>query len=888
MAEDIGALSGTGDIELEEWIDSLEYVIHEEGRERAQEILEILRTRAAKAGVAVGDAMHASYVNTIPPGEEPEYPGDLELERRIEAAMRWNAAAMVARANRAAPGIGGHLSAFASAAVLYNVGFNHFFRGPGKDRSGDHVYFQGHSSPGIYARAFVEGRLGEEDLENYRRELGKGRGLPSYPHPWLMPDFWQFPTVSMGLGPIMAVYQARFDRYLAARGIKDTSSSRVWAFLGDGETDEPEALAGLRLAARDGLSNLIFVVNCNLQRLDGPVRGNGKIISELEGVFRGSGWRVIKVLWSREWDPLFARDSTGALVRRLGEMVDGEFQTMMAHGPAYIREHLFNTPELRDLVAGLAEEDIGRLLPGGLDPVKVHAAFSLAVKHDGRPTVVLAQSIKGFDLGPNVAGRNMTHEAKDLSDEDFLSLRDRLGIPLSDEAAVKPSFWRPDDGSREIVYMHSRRQTLGGYVPERQGEFPAVRVADQKAFAEFAGGSERKVSTTGAFGRLFTNLLRDPEIGSRIVPIIPDESRTFGLESLFRQVGIYAPSGQRYVPVDAGTMLPYREEKDGQLFEEGITEQGAMASFIAAGTSGATHGVAMVPFYWFYSKFGLQRSFDLAWAAGELRAKGFLVGGLSGRTQLQGEGLQHQDGESHLLALTVPNLVAYDAAYAYEVAAIVKDGLRRMFEEKEDVYYYITVGNESYAQPPMPDGVESGILRGLYLFAAAADLPGRPRVRLLGSGAILNEAVKAKEILEGRLGVAAEVWSVTSYKELYRDALEAERQNLLHPEAKERQPYVSAALQDALVTVAATDYVKALPSIIARFVPGPLVTLGTDGFGRSATHEELRDFFEVDDRHIAAAALAELSRQGALSGREALKALRELDVDPGRLSPVVR
>ncbi|MBX6350681.1 MAG: pyruvate dehydrogenase (acetyl-transferring), homodimeric type [Clostridia bacterium] len=865
------------DVELREWLDSLEYVIRRGGPERVEAILSRLRARAAQAGVVEVAPFVTPYVNTIPAEAEPPYPGDKELERRIEAVVRWNAAAMVVRANRRSEGIGGHLATYQSAAVLYEVGFHHFFRGPKDGFPGDQVFFQGHAAPGMYARAFVEGRLEEAQLENFRRELAEGGGLSSYPHPWLMPRFWQFPTVSMGLGPLMAIHQARFNRYLEHRGLADTKGVRVWAFLGDGEVDEPEALAAIRLAAREGLDNLTFVVNCNLQRLDGPVRGNGKIVQELEAFFRGAGWNVVKVLWSSDWDPIFARDETGALVERLGRAVDGELQKCAAEGGAYMREHLFDSPELARLVENLSDEELARLRPGGVDPDKVYAAYRAAVETKGRPTVVLAQTVKGYGL-PGGAARNIAHELKTMTDEELLEFRARFGVPIGEAEAREARFVRLPDGSPEMAYLRERRAALGGHLPERRPEAPRLAMPDDAPFREFAAGSERPVSTTMALVRLLTNLLRDKEIGPRIVPIIPDEARTFGMESLFRLVGIYSPVGQLYEPVDARTLLPYREAKDGQILEEGINEAGSLASFIAAGTSGYTHGVTMVPFFWFYSMFGLQRVGDLAWAAAEMRAKGFLIGGLSGRTQLAGEGLQHQDGHSHLLALPIPNLLAYDPAYAYEIAVIVRDGLRRMFVEGEPVFYYLTVGNETYPQPPMPKGVEEGIVRGLYLFR-----PGegrrRPRVRLFGSGAILNEVVRAQELLAESFGVAADVFSVTSYKLLHRDAMEVEHWNRHHPGEAPRRPYLREVLgDDPAPVVAASDYVRALPDSIARWLPGRLHSLGTDGFGRSESREMLRDFFEVDAKHIAWTALVALAEEGRLPAEKLEGARAKLGV----------
>ncbi|MDA8343890.1 MAG: pyruvate dehydrogenase (acetyl-transferring), homodimeric type [Thermaerobacter sp.] len=877
------------DVELQEWLESLDYVIQEGDPARVQRLLRRLRIRALREGIVEPALPTTPYINTIPRDMQPPYPGDLQLEARLDALVRWNAAVMVVRANRRAEGIGGHLSSFASAATLYEVAQNHFFHGPGEGYGGDQVYFQGHSAPGMYARAFLEGRLSEAQLENFRRELEPGGGLSSYPHPWLMPNFWQFPTVSMGLGPLMAIYQARMNRYIAARDLADTAGSRVWGFLGDGEIDEVEALGAIRLAARENLDNLTFIVNCNLQRLDGPVRGNGKVVQELEAYFRGAGWHVIKVLWGSEWDALFARDDAGRLAERLGEIVDGEFQKYTVEGGAYIRQHLFNDPYLQELASHFSDQELAALRPGGHDPEKVYAGLAAATAHKGQPTVVLAQTIKGYNLGPDVAARNVTHEQKNLTEQQLTALRTVTGVPVPDEALSDPPLYRPPGDAPEMRYLQERRAALGGYLPQRKGPAQPLPAPKENAFSEFRSGSDRPASTTMVFVRLLGNLLRDPGIGKRIVPIIPDEARTFGMEGFFRQIGIYSPVGQLYEPVDRSTLLPYKESEDGQVLEEGITEAGAMASFIAAATAGYTHGTELIPFYWFYSNFGLQRIGDLAWAAAELRSRGFLVGGLSGRTQLQGEGLQHQDGNSHLHAYPIPNLHAYDPAFAFEIAAIVKDGLRRMFEEQEAVYYYLTVGNENYAQLPMPedDGVEAGIVRGLYLLRRSQLAKPKLHAQLLGSGAVLNEVLGAQEILAEHYGVGADVYSATSYKELYRDALEVERRNWRNPTQKEERPYVTRLLQDGEgPIVAASDYVKALPDSLARWMPRRLISLGTDGFGRSETRSALRSFFEVDARQIAFATLAGLLRDGQIDARTVQKAARELKIDPEKPSPL--
>lgn len=877
------------DIEIREWLDSLDYVIEQGDPERVRALLRRLQVRAQQAGIRTDSSITTPYINTIPAHEQPVYPGSREIERRIKSIIRWNAMAMVVRANRGEEGLGGHISTYASAATLFEVGFNHFFRAPTDAQEGDLVYFQGHASPGVYARAFVEGRLDETALENFRQELSPKGGLSSYPHPWLMPDFWQFPTVSMGLGPIMSIYQARFNRYLENRGLKDRSDAKVWAFIGDGEVDEPETLGAISLASREGLDNLIWVINCNLQRLDGPVRGNQKIIQELEAIFRGAGWNVIKVIWGSDWDPLLEKDSDGVLIDRMNEVVDGQYQRYTVEGGDYIRSDFFGTdPRLQKLVEHLSDEQLSRLSRGGHDPEKVYAAYKAAVEHTGGPTVILAKTIKGYGLGEAGEGKNITHQQKELNDEELRAFRSRFGIPISDEKVAEAPFYRPPEDSEEMKYLKARREALGGPLPKRTMRAAPLTTPSEETFAEFYKGSERPASTTMALVRILVTLLREKELGKLIVPIIPDEARTFGMEALFRQYGIYSSVGQLYEPVDQTTLLPYREAVDGQILEEGITEAGAMSSFIAAGTAPATHGVNTIPFFIFYSMFGFQRIGDLIWAAGDMRAKGFMVGATAGRTTLAGEGLQHQDGNSHLLALTSPNIIAYDPAFAYELAVIVREGIARMYEEQEDVFYYITVGNEPYVQPPMPegDGVKDGIVKGMYLFQRAESPQSKRHVQLLGSGAILNEVIKARTLLEG-YDVSADVWSVTSYKELYKDGLDADHWNLLHPTSRaKRIPYVTQCLDKAPgVVVAASDYVKALGYSISRWVPRPYTVLGTDGYGRSDGRTRLRDFFEVDARYVALAALGALAKEGALPWKTVKQALTDFKIDPDKPNP---
>ena len=895
------ATNGDADhLETKEWLDSLEAVVQHAGPERARFILAQLKDKAVRAGILLPFTANTPYINSIPASKEPPYPGSREIERRIKSLIRWNAMAMVVRANARADGIGGHISSYASAATLYEVGFNHFFRGPDAPGGGDLVYFQGHSAPGIYARAYLEGRLSVARLANFRRELGSGGGLPSYPHPWLMPNFWQFPTVSMGLSPIMAIYQARFNRYLEHRGLKDTSQQRVWCFVGDGETDEPESLGAITLASREGLDNLIFVVNCNLQRLDGPVRGNGKIIQELEAAFRGAGWNVIKVIWGGDWDPLLEHDKDGLLVRRMTEVVDGEYQKYLIESGGYIREHFFGKhPELLRLVEHLSDEQLKKLARGGHDPEKVYAAFHAAVSHRGSPTVILAKTVKGYGLGEAGEGRNVTHQQKKLNDEELKEFRTRFGIPVSDEEVGTAPFYLPGDDSRELQYARQRRQELGGFLPERRVKCPPLKPPPPSAFAEFLKGSgENAFSTTMVFVGILKRLLAERDFGKWIVPIIPDEARTFGMQSLFNTIGIYSNVGQLYEPVDAQTMTAYREAKNGQLIEEGITEAGSMSSFIAAGTAYATHGLPTVPFFIFYSMFGCQRIGDLLWAAADMRTRGFLLGGTAGRTTLNGEGLQHQDGHSHVLASTVPTLRAYDPAFAYELAIIIQDGLHRMYEAGEDLFYYITLYNENYPMPPMPPGdqIAEGILRGMYKLLpsplkgerrGSAPPSGAPKAHLLGSGSILREALRAQQILAERFGIPADVWSVTSYKQLRADALDAEHWNLLHPEAEPRKPYIAQLLENEQgVFIAASDFMKSVPAMIHPWVPGGLYALGTDGFGRSESRPALRRFFEIDAESIALAALARLAKTGAIKPSVVTDAIRKLGIDPEKANPM--
>ena len=874
--------------ETQEWIEALDQVA-DTSPARARYLMERILNHARRRQIGLPPMVSTNYINTIAPEQEPYFPGDEAMEHRIRRIIRWNAAAMVMRANKKHDGIGGHLATYASAASLYEVGFNHFFRGKDAPGGGDHIYFQGHAAPGIYARAYLEGRLTKEQLENFRQETG-GKGLPSYPHPRLMPDFWEFPTVSMGLGALNAIYQARFNRYLQNRGIKDTSQQRVWAFLGDGEMDEPESMAALSLATREGLDNLIFIVNCNLQRLDGPVRGNGKVIQELESIFRGAGWNVIKVIWGREWDDLLARDTDGVLVHQMNTRLDGEFQKYVVESGAYIREDFFGRdPRLKKMVEHLSDDDLRKLRRGGHDYRKVYSAFASAVEDQAGPTVILAKTVKGWTLGGAVEGRNVTHQAKKLSEEELAAFRDRLELPISDKELKKgPSYYHPGEDSEEVEYIRARRDALGGFVPSRRSSAPALMMPPADLYDEFAQGTKQSVATTMAFVRLLRKLLKDKKVGDRVVPIIPDEARTFGMESLFPDFKIYASRGQLYEPVDAAHLLAYRESQQGQILEEGITEAGSMSSFIAAATSYATHGERMLPFFMFYSMFGFQRVADLIWSAGDQRARGFLLGATNGRTTLMGEGLQHDDGHSLLLATSNPAVRAYDPAFAYEVAEIVKDGLDRMMERDEDVMYYLALYNQSYPQPPMPDGAAEGIVKGLYRFKEGpAD--HSQRAQLLVSGPIMPDALRAQELLAAEHDVSVDIWSATSYHQLRLDALDVERWNRLHPGEPRKQPYVTKQLenQDGPV-IAVSDHMKAVPDQVSRWVPAPFIPLGTDGFGLSDHRAALRRYFEIDAEHIVVATLAALAEFGELKPEAVTEAIERYGIDPERPSPQQR
>ena len=873
--------------ETQEWLDALDAVLEREGATRAHFLLEKMTEKARRSGVHLPFSANTAYLNTIPVGQEDRIPGDLAMERRIRAFIRWNAIATVMQANKQSPGVGGHIATFQSAATLYDVGFNHFFRAPTAEHGGDLLYIQGHSSPGIYARAFLEGRITEEQLLNFRQEVD-GKGLSSYPHPWLMPDFWQFPTVSMGLGPLTAIYQARFMKYLEDRGVCHTEGRKVWVFLGDGETDEPEAMGAISLAAREKLDNLIFVVNCNLQRLDGPVRGNGKIIQELEADFRGSGWNVIKVVWGRHWDPLLAMDKHGLLRKRMEECVDGDYQNYKSKDGAYVRQHFFGKyPELLEMVANMSDEDIWRLNRGGHDPLKVYAAYSAAMRHKGQPTVILAKTVKGYGMGESGEGMNITHQAKKMSDAALKAFRDRFNIPIPDDKIADVPFYKPAENSPEMQYLRERRRALGGYLPARRKSAEALAIPDLSAFeSQLAGSGDREISTTMAFVRVLSTLLKDKAIGKLIVPIIPDEARTFGMEGMFRQLGIYSSVGQLYEPEDADQVMYYKEDKRGQIIEEGINEAGAFASWLAAGTSYSNHCHAMIPFYTFYSMFGFQRIGDLAWAAGDARARGFLMGGTAGRTTLNGEGLQHEDGHSHILASTIPNCVTYDPTYGYELAVIIQDGMRRMYKDQESVYYYITIMNENYVHPPMPKGAEEGILKGMYLLKRGAPKK-KMKVQLLGSGTILREVIAAADLLEADFGVSTDIWSVTSFNELRREGLDVQRWNRLHPEHTQRSTYVEKCLKEGSgPVIASTDYIKTYADQIRAFVPRHYVTLGTDGFGRSDSRENLRRFFEVDRYHVTVAALKALADEGVIPAAKVAEAIAKYGIDPNKPNPV--
>jgi len=873
-------------LETQEWQDSLRAVIEREGPNRAHFLLEKLVDQTRRSGGYLPYDATTAYINTIPPHMETRSPGDAEMEHKIRSIIRWNAMAIVIRAGKRGGDLGGHIASFASAATLYDVGFNHFWRGPDHPGGGDLVYIQGHSSPGIYARSFLEGRIDATALDHFREETG-GVGLSSYPHPWLMPDYWQLPTVSMGLGPIMAIYQARFLKYLHDRGIADTSQRKVWCFLGDGETDEPESLGAISLAGREKLNNLVFVVNCNLQRLDGPVRGNGKIIQELEGVFRGAGWSVLKVIWGSYWDPLFAKDKNGLLRQRMEEAVDGEYQNYKAKGGAYTREHFFGKyPELLEMVASLSNEDIWRLNRGGHDPHKIYAAYDLAVKPRERPVVILAKTVKGYGMGDAGEAQNITHQQKKMDIDSIRQFRDRFNVPVADEEIESIPYYHPGPDSPEVKYMLERRKALGGFLPQRRNKYAKLLSPELSAFESILKSTgDREISTTMAFVRTLAILLRDQAIASHIVPIVADEARTFGMEGMFRQLGIYSSIGQLYTPVDSDQLMFYKEDKKGQILQEGITEAGAMSSWIAAATSYSSTGVPMIPFFIFYSMFGFQRVGDLAWAAGDMRAKGFLIGGTAGRTTLNGEGLQHEDGNSHMMSGMVPNCISYDPSFAYELAVIIQDGMRRMFEEKQDVFYYITVMNENYTHPGMPEGSEEGIRKGLYQLKKGGE-HGR-KVQLLGSGTILREAIAAANILEQDFGISADIWSATSFTELRRDGVDCARWNRLNPEKEPRIPWVTQCLSEQPgPVIAATDYVRAFADQVRGFLSQQdYIVLGTDGFGRSDTRERLRKFFEVDRFNIAYAAIYALYRKGQFGQSELLSARTQLGLDPDKFNP---
>ncbi len=873
--------------ETAEWLEAWDQILDQETPQRAAYLLRTLTDRAKYAGLQLPPQFNTPYCNSIRPEEELPYPGDLAMERRIKSIIRWNAMAMVVQQNKKDPGIGGHIATYASVATLMEVGFNHFFRGQIGNQPGDFVYFQGHASPGIYSRAFLEGRLSLQQIENFRHELRDTPGLSSYPHPWLMPDFWRFPTVSMGLASLNAIYQARFMRYLENRGLIEATDRKVWAFLGDGEMDEPESMGSITLAPREKLDNLIFVVNCNLQRLDGPVRGNGKIVNELEAAFRGAGWNVLKVLWGSNWDKLFERDKSGKLLQRMEEAVDGEYQSFRTKDGAFLREKFFGKyPELRELVADMTDDELWALRRGGHDSIKVYNAYRRAFDHKGQPTVILAKTIKGYGLGPSGGeGRNLAHQSKKLDEEDLVNFTKRFDLPISEEAAKHAEFYLPPANSPEVIYLHNRRAAMGGYYPMRETVAPKLETPALEFFKEQFTGSDREVSTTMAFVRVLTNLLKEKSIGKHIVPIIPDEARTFGMESLFRQVGIYASQGQLYEPHDSDMFLYYKEAKDGQILEEGITEAGSMCSFTSAGTAYSNYRVEMIPFYIFYSMFGFQRVGDFIWAFADSRGKGFLCGATAGRTTLNGEGLQHQDGHSLVLSSTVPTCATYDPAYAYEIAVIVQDGLRRMYKEGEDRFYYLALYNENYAQPAMPIGCEEGIIRGIYRLKSGI---GAARAHLFGSGPMLNEALRAQQILSDKYGIEADVWSVTSYNELRRDALQVERWNRMHPAEAEKTPYITRVMKGTEgPIIASTDYMKIVPDQIAPWLNGRLISLGTDGFGRSESREYLRRHFEINAESIVAATLSRLAREGKYDSKRAAQAMIDLGLNPDAGDPML-
>ncbi len=870
-----------------EWLEAIEGVLQADGADRAHFLLEQMIDKLRRSGANLPHSSNTAYVNTIPTHLQASLPGDVGVERRIRALIRWNAAAMVVKANRKASELGGHIASFASAATLYDVGFNHFWRAPTHEHGGDLVFFQGHSAPGMYSRAFLEGRLSEEQLDNFRQEVD-GKGLSSYPHPWLMPDFWQFPTVSMGLGPISAIYQARFMKYLQDRGLADTRDRDVWCFMGDGETDEPESLGAISLATREKLDNLTFVINCNLQRLDGPVRGNGKIIQELEAVFRGAGWKVIKVLWGGYWDPLLAKDTTGLLQQRMLEAVDGDFMNYKSKDGAYVREHFFGKyPELKAMVADMSDDDIWRLNRGGHDPHKVYAAYAEAAKRDGQPTVILAHSVKGYGMGSAGEGQMRTHSQKKLDGDEMIAYKNRFNIPISDEQAAKCEYYRPDENSEEMKYMKASRDKLGGPMPTRTRLAAPLEVPDLSVFEPITKGSgDREMSTTMAFVRLLTLITRDKKMGKYVVPIVPDEARTFGMEGMFRQLGIYSSVGQLYTPQDKDQVMFYKEDKSGQILEEGINEAGAMSSWIAAATSYSTHAVNMVPFYIYYSMFGFQRIGDLAWMAGDMQARGFLLGGTAGRTTLAGEGLQHQDGHSFMVSDTIPNCVSYDPTFAYELAVIIQDGLRRMYKEQENVFYYIAIMNENYQQPAMPKGVEEGIIKGMYLLKGGGKR--RKKVQLMGSGTILREVIAAAELLDKDWSIDADIWSVTSFNELKREALDVDRWNMLHPLEDKRVSYIEKCLKDKRgPVIAATDYVHNYSAQISKWIPASYTTLGTDGFGRSDTRAQLRKHFEVNSQYIAVAALMALADDGQFPAGKVQEAIVKYGIDPEKINPAI-